>query len=139
MTKDLALETSAALDAELSNGNDRGPLHGIPVVIKDDTNVAGYPATVGSAIYEDRIPQGDATVVKKLKAAGAVILGKTNMNEFAAGGKGGFNPHHGDTRNPWSLDHEPGGSSSGTGASVAAHLCLAGTGTDAGGSVRGPA
>ena len=139
VTEDLALETSAALDAELANGNDRGPLHGIPVVIKDDTNVAGYPATVGSAIYKDRIPQEDASVVKKLKAAGAVILGKTNMNEFAAGGKGGFNPHHGDTRNPWSLDHEPGGSSSGTGASVAAHLCLAGTGTDAGGSVRGPA
>lgn len=75
--------------------------------------------------------------VKRLKAAGAVILGKTNMNEFATGGKGGFNPQHGDTRNPWSLDHEPSGSSSGTGASVAAHLCLGGTGTDAGGSVRG--
>jgi len=85
------------------------------------------------------VPEEDATVVKRLKAAGAVILGKTNMNEFAAGGRGGFNPHYGDTRNPWSLNHEPGGSSSGTGASVAAHLCMGGTGTDAGGSVRGPA
>lgn len=139
VTEDMALETAAAMDAELASGNDRGPLHGMPIVIKDDTSVAGYPATVGSAIYRDRIPEEDATVVKRLKEAGAVILGKTNMNEFAAGGRGGFNPHHGDTRNPWSLDHEPGGSSSGTGASVAAHLCMGGTGTDAGGSVRGPA
>ena len=139
VTEDMALETAAAMDAELASGNDHGPLHGIPIVIKDDTNVAGYPATAGSAIYRDRIPEEDATVIKRLKEAGAVILGKANMNEFAAGGRGGFNPHYGDTRNPWSLDHEPGGSSSGTGASVAAHLCLAGTGTDAGGSVRGPA
>ncbi len=139
ITEDLALSTAAAMDGELKDGKDRGPLHGIPIVIKDDTSVAGYPATVGSAIYKNRVPEEDATVVKRLKAAGAVILGKTNMNEFAAGGRGGFNPHHGDTRNPWSLDHEPGGSSSGTGASVAAHLCWGGTGTDAGGSVRGPA
>ena len=139
ITGDMAERTAAAMDEELKSGNDRGPLHGMSIVIKDDTNVAGYPATVGSAIYRDRIPEEDATVVKRLKDAGAVILGKTNMNEFAAGGRGGFNPHHGDTRNPWSLDHEPGGSSSGTGASVAAHLALAGTGTDAGGSVRGPA
>jgi len=139
ITEDMALKTATAMDKELADGKDRGPLHGIPIVIKDDTSVAGYPATVGSAIYRDRVPEEDATVVKRLKAAGAVILGKANMNEFAAGGRGGFNPHYGDTRNPWSLDHEPGGSSSGTGASVAAHLCLAGTGTDAGGSVRGPA
>jgi aspartyl-tRNA(Asn)/glutamyl-tRNA(Gln) amidotransferase subunit A len=139
ITEDMALKTAAAMDAELASGKNRGPLHGIPIVIKDDTSVAGYPATVGSAIYRDRVPEEDATVVKRLKAAGAVILGKTNMNEFAAGGRGGFNPHYGDTRNPWSLNHEPGGSSSGTGASVAAHLCMGGTGTDAGGSVRGPA
>ncbi len=139
VTEDLALKSAVALDAELKAGMDRGPLHGIPVVIKDDTNVAGYPTTVGSALYKENIPDDDASVVKRLKAAGAVILGKTNMDEFAAGGKGGFNPHYGDTRNPWSLDHEPGGSSSGTSAAVAAHLCLGGTGTDAGGSVRGPA
>ncbi|MEQ8194280.1 MAG: amidase [Rhodospirillales bacterium] len=139
VTGDMALETAAERDAELKAGKDRGPLHGIPIVIKDDTNVAGYPATVGSAIYKDRVPDEDATVVKRLKDAGAVILGKTNMNEFAAGGRGGFNPHYGDSRNPWSLDHEPGGSSSGTGGAVAARLCLGGTGTDAGGSVRGPA
>lgn len=139
VTEDLALETTAALDAELKAGMDRGPLHGIPLVIKDDTDVAGYPATAGSALYRDNVSDDDAYVVKRLKAAGAVILGKTNMNEFAAGGKGGYNPHFGDTRNPWSPDHEPGGSSSGTAAAVAAHLCLGGTGTDAGGSVRGPA
>ena len=124
VTEDMALETAAAMDAELASGNDHGPLHGIPIVIKDDTNVAGYPATAGSAIYRDRIPEEDATVIKRLKEAGAVILGKANMNEFAAGGRGGFNPHYGDTRNPWSLDHEPGGSSSGTGASVAGTLML---------------
>jgi aspartyl-tRNA(Asn)/glutamyl-tRNA(Gln) amidotransferase subunit A len=139
VTGDMALETAAARDADLKAGRDRGPLHGIPIVIKDDTDVAGYPATVGSAIYRNRMPDEDATVVKRLKDAGAVILGKTNMNEFAAGGRGGFNPHYGDARNPWSLEHEPGGSSSGTGGAVAARLCLGGTGTDAGGSVRGPA
>lgn len=139
VTENLALESAAALAAELKTGADRGPLHGIPVVIKDDTDVVGFPTTVGSALYRERIPHEDAAVVKRLKAAGAVILGKTNMNEFAAGGKGGFNPHFGDTHNPWSLDHEPGGSSSGTAVAVAALLCLGGTGTDAGGSVRGPA
>ena len=139
VTDDLALETAAALDDEFHAGIDRGPMHGVPVVIKDDTDVAGYRATVGSALYRERVAADDARVVKRLKAAGAVILGKTNMNEFAAGGKGGYNPHFGDTRNPWSPDHEPGGSSSGTAAAVAARLCLGGTGTDAGGSVRGPA
>lgn len=140
---DLAIAAAAALDAELKNGIDRGGLHGIPVVVKDDTDVAEYPTTVGSALYKApgaaRSAERDAEAVARLKAAGAVILGKANMNEFAAGGKGGFNPHFGNTRNPWSLRHEPGGSSSGTGAAVAARLCLGGTGTDAGGSVRGPA
>ena len=143
VTENLAIATAATLDAELRNGTDRGRLHGIPVVVKDDTDVAGYPTTVGSALYKSqgavRVAERDATAVARLKAAGAVILGKANMNEFAAGGKGGFNPHFGDTRNPWSLLHDPGGSSSGTGAAVAAGLCLGGTGTDAGGSVRGPA
>ena len=147
VTGDLAVATAATLDAELNNGVDRGALHGIPIVVKDDTDVAGYPTTVGSALYRARnkagraarVPDRDATAVARLKAAGAVILGKANMNEFAAGGRGGFNPHFGNTGNPWSLRHEPGGSSSGTGAAVAARLCLGGTGTDAGGSVRGPA
>ena len=141
--EDLAMAAAGALDAELKNGIDRGALHGIPIVVKDDTDVAGYPTTVGSALYRAqgaaRVPERDAAAVARLKAAGSVILGKANMNEFAAGGKGGFNPHFGNTRNPWSLLHEPGGSSSGTGAAVAARLCLGGTGTDAGGSVRGPA
>jgi len=143
VTEDLAITTAAALDSELSDGIDRGGLHGVPIVIKDDTDVAGVPTSVGSALYKaqgtGRVPERDATVIERLKAAGAVILGKANLNEFAAGGKGGFNPHFGDTGNPWSLGHEPGGSSSGTGSAVAARLCLGGTGTDAGGSVRGPA
>ena len=143
VTEDLSAATAATLDAELASGIDRGALHGIPIVVKDDTDVAGYPTTVGSALYRARgaarVPDRDATAVARLKAAGAVILGKANMNEFAAGGRGGFNTHFGNTGNPWSLRHEPGGSSSGTGAAVAARLCLGGTGTDAGGSVRGPA
>ena len=143
VTEDLAVEIAATLDTELNSGIDRGALHGIPIVVKDDTDVAGYPTTVGSALYKAqgtaRVPSRDATAVARLKAAGAVVLGKANMNEFAAGGRGGFNPHFGNTGNPWSPLHEPGGSSSGTGAAVAARLCLGGTGTDAGGSVRGPA
>lgn len=139
VTDDLARRSAAKMADELGRGADRGPLHGIPLVVKDDTDVAGYPATYGSAVFRDRIPSADAFVVARLKAAGAVILGKANMNELAAGGKGGYNPHFGDTANPWSLDHEPGGSSSGTAAAIAAGYCLCGTGTDSGGSVRGPA
>lgn len=139
VTGDLARKAASILDDELKNGRDRGPLHGIPVVVKDDIDVANYPTTFGSALYRNRVPTADASVITRLKAAGAVILGKTNMNELAAGGKGGYNPHYGNTRNPWSLAHEPGGSSSGSAAAVAAQLCLCGIGTDSGGSVRGPA
>ena len=133
-----ALESAAALDLELQQNNDRGPLHGIPIVHKDIYDTAGMPTTVGSEFFEARIPTQDATTVRQMREAGTVMLGKTNMNEFAAG-ISGTNAFYGDAHNPWKLDYSPGGSSSGTGAAIAAGLCLGGTGTDTGGSIRVPA
>jgi aspartyl-tRNA(Asn)/glutamyl-tRNA(Gln) amidotransferase subunit A len=137
-TNDLALKTAAQMDAELKAGKDRGPLHGIPIVHKDLYDTAGIPTTVGSEFFRKRVPTEDATVVRKLKEAGTVMLGKTNMNEFAAG-ISGTNQFYGDTHNPYALDRSPGGSSCGTGASIVAGLCLGGTGSDTGGSIRVPA
>ncbi len=133
-----ALRTAAERDEELKNGKDRGPLHGIPIVIKDLMDVEGTKTTVGSEAFKDRQSTSDATVVRKLKEAGCILLGKTNMNAFAAG-VSGTNSTFGDTHNPWDLDRSPGGSSSGTGAAIAANLCLGGPGTDTGGSIRVPA
>lgn len=138
LMEEQALETAAARDAELRAGKDRSPLHGIPIVHKDIYNTAGVLTTVGSEFFEGRVPEEDATVVGRLNEAGVVVLGKTNMNEFAAG-VSGTNAFYGDTHNPWDLSRSPGGSSSGTGAAIAAGLCLGGTGTDTGGSVRVPA
>jgi len=138
LMEEQALASAIALDAELKAGKDRGPLHGIPIVVKDIYDTAGVPSTVGSQFFKERIPKEDATAVSKLKAAGVVILGKTNMNEFAAG-ISGQNQFYGDIHNPWNLSRSPGGSSSGTGAATAAGLCLGGTGTDTGGSIRVPA
>jgi len=134
-----AIDTAKARDRELAAGLDRGFLHGIPIVYKDNIDTARIRTTVGSELFADRIPQMDAELVTRLTAAGAVLLGKTNMNEFAAGGPGGHNAFFGTTRNPWNTEHESGGSSSGTGASVASGLCLGGIGSDSGGSIRGPA
>ena len=139
ITEDLALSTAAALDAELKAGKSRGPLHGIPIVYKDNCDTAGIRTTVGSEFFSRRVPREDATIVQKLKNAGTVMLGKTDLNEFAAGGPGGYNKFYGSTHNPWNLEYESGGSSSGSGAAVAARLCMAGIGTDTGGSLRGPA
>lgn len=138
ITAEQALARAAQLDAELSQGQDRGPLHGIPIVHKDIYNTAGTLTTVGSEFFSDRVPEKDATTVERLRNAGTISLGKTNMNEFAAG-VSGTNQYYGDTHNPWKLDYSPGGSSSGTGAAIAAGLCLGGTGTDTGGSIRVPA
>jgi aspartyl-tRNA(Asn)/glutamyl-tRNA(Gln) amidotransferase subunit A len=133
-----ALESARERDQELAAGNDRGPLHGIPIVMKDIYDMAGTITTVGSKAFRERRTDTDATTVKQLKSAGAVIVGKTNMNEFAAG-VSGTNAEFGDIHNPWALDRSPGGSSSGTGAALAAGVCLGGTGTDTGGSIRIPA
>lgn len=135
---DMALRTAEERDAEVRAGKIRGPLHGIPIVVKDMFEVDGTRTTVGSEAYIDRMSDSDATVVRKLKEAGCIILGKTNMNAFAAG-VSGTNSTFGDVHNPWALDRSPGGSSSGTGAAIAAGLCLGGPGTDTGGSIRVPA
>lgn len=138
VTAGQALERAREMDRELRAGKDRGPLHGIPIVHKDLFDTRGVRTTVGSEFFTRRVPDADATVVTRLSAAGAVSLGKTNMNEFAAG-VSGTNAYFGDARNPWDLTRSPGGSSSGTGAAVAAGLCLGGTGSDTGGSIRVPA
>lgn len=139
VTEEQAIATARERDRELRAGRDRGALHGIPVVYKDCIDTAGVRTTSGSRIFRDRIPERNAAVVGRLAAAGAVMLGKSNMNELAAGGPGGYNKFYGSTRNPWGLEHESGGSSSGTGAAVAAGICRGGIGTDSGGSIRGPA
>jgi aspartyl-tRNA(Asn)/glutamyl-tRNA(Gln) amidotransferase subunit A len=125
-------------EAEIVKGDYRGPLHGVPLGIKDLFDVAGVPTTMGSKILRDNIPSTDATVVAKLKQAGAIILGKQNLHEFAFGITS-ENPHYGVVRNPWDLERVPGGSSGGTAAAVAAGLCAAGIGSDTGASIRAPA
>jgi len=138
LTGEQALARARLLDRELKAGKDRGPLHGIPIVHKDLFDTAGVATTVGSEYFKGRVPAADSTVVARLAEAGAVSLGKTNMNEFAAG-VSGTNAYFGDAHNPWDLSRSPGGSSSGTGAAIAAGLCLGGTGSDTGGSIRVPA
>lgn len=138
LTADVALAAARQADAELASGLDRGPLHGIPVAVKDLCATAGIRTTAGSAILADRVPDHDATVVTKLHEAGAVLLGKLNLHEFAYGVTSN-NPHFGAVHNPWRLDCHPGGSSGGSGAAVAAGECFAAVGTDTGGSIRIPA
>ena len=138
LTEEHALTTAAHLDRELRHRGSRGPLHGIPIVYKDNFDTAGILTTRGSQFYSTRVAMDDAEAVRKLQEAGAVMLGKTNMNECAAG-VAGFNKFYGNVSNPWDLSRWPGGSSSGTGVAVASGLCLGGLGTDTGVSVRGPA
>jgi aspartyl-tRNA(Asn)/glutamyl-tRNA(Gln) amidotransferase subunit A len=125
-------------EVEIGRGDWRGPLHGVPLGLKDLFDVAGVPCTMGSKILRDNVPDIDATVVTRLKAAGAIILGKQNLHEFAFGITS-ENPHYGVVRNPWDLDRVPGGSSGGTAAAVAASLCAGGLGSDTGASIRAPA
>lgn len=134
--REKALAQAAVLDAEQKAGNFRGPLHGIPIAVKDNIDTAGTLTTAGSGVFRDRLPSEDAPVVARLEAAGAIILGKTNLHEFAMGG--GDVSYFGPARNPWNLAHNTGGSSSGSGAAVAADLCFAALGTDTAGSVRMP-
>ncbi|MEH1968744.1 amidase [Nostoc sp.] len=133
-----ALEAATQLDVERSNGQERGLMHGIPIAIKDNIDTAEGKTTVGSQLFCDRIPLSDSVIIQKLKAAGAVILGKTNLSEFAAD-LSGNNLFYGHTCNVWNHNHSSGGSSSGSATAIAAHLCLAGIGTDTGGSIRVPA
>lgn len=136
-----ALEEADRLDAEARRGDFRGPLHGVPLIVKDNIDTRGMPTTVGSALFADAPPaRADAAVVARLRAAGAIILGKANLDEFAAHVSGATS-FFGPTVNPWFPERRlsPGGSSSGTAAAVAAGYCCAGLGTDTGGSTRLPA
>ena len=132
-----ALSRARELESELASGKYRGPLHGIPIGIKDNIATRGIRTTVGSLVLSDNVPDDDARVVTLCEEAGAIVLGKENLEEFAAGATSN-NPHYGAVHNPWGLDHIPGGSSGGGGANVAAGVTFASLGTDLGGSVRLP-
>jgi len=136
ITADKAIEAAQKAEQEIVQGNYRGPMHGVPIAVKDQIQTEGILTTGGSPIFNDNIPTEDATVVKNLKAAGAVLLGKLNMTEFATTALSHqFDP----PRNPWDLERSTGGSSSGSGAATAAFLCGSALGEDTGGSVRLPA
>ncbi|HET9182716.1 MAG TPA: amidase [Candidatus Angelobacter sp.] len=132
-----ALEEARQAEAEIARGEWKGPLHGIPIAVKDLAETAGVRTTAGSAVLEHNIPSEDAEVVRRLRLAGAVLLGKLNLHEFAYGGSGVIS-HYGATRNPWNTGHITGGSSSGSAAAVAAGLCYGAIGTDTAGSIRLP-
>ena len=123
---------------ELAAGKARGPLHGIPIALKDLYETAGIRTTAGAKIHADYVPADDCTVARRLRDAGTILLGKLNTHEYAYGVTTN-NPHFGPTRNPWNLEHIPGGSSGGSGAAIAAGLATATIGTDTGGSIRMPA
>ena len=136
--RERALLEAATLDAEAAAGRFRGPLHGVPLAIKDNIDTAGIRTTVASLLFDDRVPTQDAFVVSRLRQAGAVLLGKTNLHEFAMGGSS-VTSYFGPVHNPWALDRVPGGSSGGSAAAVIAELVPGALGTDTGGSIRIPA
>lgn len=137
VTGDLALRQARDLEAELNAGRWRGPMHGIPIALKDNMDTAGIRTTAASAVLADRVPTEDAECYRRLTEAGAVLLGKLNLHEFAYGGTSAithFEPVH----NPWNLEHIPGGSSGGSAAAVSARMCAAALGTDTLASIRMP-
>jgi aspartyl-tRNA(Asn)/glutamyl-tRNA(Gln) amidotransferase subunit A len=138
ITAESALEQAREAEAEVQRGKWRGPLHGVPIALKDLFDTAGVRTTAASGVFKDRIPAEDAEVVRRLKAAGAVLLGKTNMQEFAFGGTS-IVSYFGAVHNPWELSHIAGGSSGGSAAAVAAELCYGALGSDTAASVRLPA
>jgi aspartyl-tRNA(Asn)/glutamyl-tRNA(Gln) amidotransferase subunit A len=135
---DSALQQARSLDEELAAGRWRGPLHGVPIALKDLFLTEGVRTTAGSTVLREWTPDRDATVVRFLRSAGAVLLGKLNMHEFAFGATSD-NPHYGPVRNPYDPSRIAGGSSGGSGAAVAAGLCFGALGSDTGGSIRCPA
>jgi aspartyl-tRNA(Asn)/glutamyl-tRNA(Gln) amidotransferase subunit A len=136
VTAGRALQEAKEAEAQISQNRHLGPLHGIPLAHKDIVATQGIKTTCGSKVLKDYVPDYDATVIERLRAAGAVLLGKLNMNEFATIVP---SPFFGRVNNPWGLEHSPGGSSSGSGVAVAMGLCAGSLGTDTGGSIRIPA
>jgi aspartyl-tRNA(Asn)/glutamyl-tRNA(Gln) amidotransferase subunit A len=138
ITAETAMAQARQAETEVMQGKWRGPLHGVPIALKDLFDTAGVKTTAGSGVFKDRIPTEDAEVVRRLKAAGAVLLGKTNMHEFAFGGTS-IVSYFGAVHNPWEPGHIAGGSSGGSAAALAADLCYGALGSDTAGSVRLPA
>ena len=138
ITGDAALKEAQEAEHAIIHDGYRGPLHGVPIALKDLFDTGGVRTTGGAKILADRIPDVDSAVAARLRGAGAVILGKLNMHEFAFGVTS-VNPHYGPARNPWGVEHITGGSSGGSGAATAAGMCIASLGSDTGGSVRIPA
>src|SRR5688500_4434060 len=138
VTADAALDRARAAEREVARGAWKGPLHGIPIALKDLIDTQGVRTTAASGVLEDRVPERDAPLTRRLKDAGAVLIGKLNMHEFAYGGSSVVS-RFGPVQNPWSAAHTPGGSSSGSSVAVAAGLCYGAVGSDTGGSIRQPA
>jgi aspartyl-tRNA(Asn)/glutamyl-tRNA(Gln) amidotransferase subunit A len=138
ITAESAMAQARDAEAEVMRGKWRGPLHGVPIALKDLFDTAGVKTTAASGVFKDRIPTEDAEVVRRLKGAGAVLVGKTNMHEFAFGGTS-IVSYFGAVHNPWELSHIAGGSSGGSAAALAADLCYGALGSDTAGSVRLPA
>src|SRR5579871_1553022 len=138
VTGEAALAEAQKAEQETSEGKWRGPLHGIPIALKDLIDTAGVRTTSASALHENRVPTEDAEAVRRLRQSGAVFLGKTNLHEFAYGGSS-LVSHFGDIHNPWDVGRIAGGSSGGSAASVPSGMCCAAIGTDTAGSIREPA
>ena len=132
-----ALAQARQAETDIQAGNYKGALHGIPIAVKDIINTQDTLTSAGSRVLADNIPDHDSAIIQRLDAAGAVLLGKLNLSEFAIGGT--IDHPYGTPRNPWNPDHTAGGSSSGSGVAVAGGLCAAALGSDTGGSIRGPA
>lgn len=137
LAPEMALQQARQAEAEMARGDVKGPLHGIPLALKDLFETQGLHTTAGTSFFADYVPEADAEVVRRLRAAGVVILGKTNMHEIALGVTN-ENPHYGDCRNPWNRASISGGSSGGSAAALAAGFCLGALGSDTGGSIRIP-
>jgi aspartyl-tRNA(Asn)/glutamyl-tRNA(Gln) amidotransferase subunit A len=138
VTREQALAAAREAETEIARGKRRGPLHGIPIALKDNIDTAGVKTTAASGVFKDRVPTDDAEVVVRLKRAGAIVLGKLNLHEFALGGTSAVT-YFGPVHNPWALDRVSGGSSGGSAAAVIAEMCFGALGTDTGGSIRIPA